>query len=339
MPFYDPLGDLTPELQKAARAAVRYACQHFCPSAYTPDYWRDECLQIAGVAVWYASRHYKPDYGVSLTTYAYICALRALKKEYGHITHLYQHEAPWPTNPETGEELEVVDVNAQETIEWAVWRGELLTALAKLSPQAFCQRGRYLQVQVVFSRRRQGQQCSREVCRGAFGDSPILYDLTIASLCECPRGALQGTLYCDRNRNGSQDASENGLAGWTVVLRDTHGNTASVTTDAQGHYEVETLPSGRYEVAVVIPPAWRAVTPATGRYEVEVQEGRAYRLDFGVALRADVNADGFVGDDDLLSVLLAFGSAGQELPEDVNGDGIVDDADVLIVLLAFGSGC
>lgn len=137
MPFYDPLGDLMPELQKAARAAVRYACQHFCPSVYTSDYWRDECLQVAGVAVWHASRHYKPDYGVSLTTYAYICALRALKKEYEHITHLYQHEAPWPTNPETGEELEVVDVNAQETLEWAVWRGELQTALARLSPHDY----------------------------------------------------------------------------------------------------------------------------------------------------------------------------------------------------------
>ncbi len=205
--------------------------------------------------------------------------------------------------------------------------------------QAFCQRGRYLQVQVVFSRRRQGQQCSREVCRGAFGDSPILYDLTIASLCECPRGTLQGTLYCDRNRNGSQDASENGLAGWTVVLRDTHGNTASVATDAQGHYEVETLPSGRYEVAVVIPPAWRAVTPATGRYEVEVQEGRAYRLDFGVSLRADVNADGIVNDADLLAVLFAFGSTGQELAEDVTEDGVVDDADLLMVLFSFGQHC
>lgn len=204
--------------------------------------------------------------------------------------------------------------------------------------QAFCQRGRYLQVQVVFSRRRQGVQCDSALCR-EFGDSPILYDLTIASLCECPRGALQGTLYCDSNRNGSQDANESGLAGWTVVLRDTRGNTASATTDAQGHYEVEMLPSGRYEVAAAIPPAWRAVTPATGHYELEVQEDRAYRLDFGVALRADVNADGFVDDTDLLMVLFAFGSAGQGLPEDVNGDGIVDDADVLIVLLAFGSGC
>ncbi|CUU03608.1 Carboxypeptidase regulatory-like domain-containing protein [Armatimonadetes bacterium GBS] len=203
--------------------------------------------------------------------------------------------------------------------------------------QIFCQRGRYLQVQVVFSRKGQRDLCNRERCGN--DATPILYDLTIESLCECPRSTLWGTLYCDSNRNGSQDATENGLAGWTVVLRDARGNTASVTTDAQGHYEIETLPSGRYEVAAVIPPAWRSVTPATGRYEVEVQEGRAYRLDFGVALRADVNADGIVDDTDLLMVLFVFGGAGQELPEDVNGDGIVDDADLLIVLFAFDSGC
>ncbi|CUU03606.1 RNA polymerase sigma factor, sigma-70 family [Armatimonadetes bacterium GBS] len=121
-----------PELQKAARAAVRYACQHFCPPAYSSDYWRDECLQIAAVTVWHASRHYKPDYGVSFTTYAYICALRALKREYQQVAHMYQHEAPWPTNPETEEELEVADANAQEAVERAVWWSELWDALKKL---------------------------------------------------------------------------------------------------------------------------------------------------------------------------------------------------------------
>ncbi len=51
----------------------------------------------------------------------------------------------------------------------------------------------------------------------------------------------------------------------------------------------------------------------------------------------DVNEDGCVDDADLLSVLMAFGSAQPDA--DVNGDGVVDDADLLTVLFHFGSGC
>ncbi len=132
IPPCDPLRDLTPDLQKAARAAVRYACQHFCPPAYSLDYWRDECLQIAAVAVWHARQHYKPDLNISCTTYAYICALRALKKEYERVCRLYNREVVWPTDPETGEEMEVEDTSAYEAIEWAVCSSELWAALTKL---------------------------------------------------------------------------------------------------------------------------------------------------------------------------------------------------------------
>ncbi|MGQ9656768.1 MAG: hypothetical protein ACUVV1_02560 [Fimbriimonadales bacterium] len=56
------------------------------------------------------------------------------------------------------------------------------------------------------------------------------------------------------------------------------------------------------------------------------------------AVEGDVNCDRCVDDADLLQVLFAFGSTGND-PADVNGDNIVDDADLLIVLFNFGSGC
>jgi probable HAF family extracellular repeat protein len=72
-----------------------------------------------------------------------------------------------------------------------------------------------------------------------------------------------------------------------------------------------------------------------------------YKLGLGVALQprciphqGDVDGNGCIDDADLLAVLFAFGSSGDELGGvDVNCDGTVDDADLLVVLFNFGSGC
>lgn len=56
-------------------------------------------------------------------------------------------------------------------------------------------------------------------------------------------------------------------------------------------------------------------------------------------LTGDVSGNRVVDDEDLLAVLFAFGSIGDELPEDVNGDGAVNDGDLLIVLFNFGGDC
>lgn len=53
----------------------------------------------------------------------------------------------------------------------------------------------------------------------------------------------------------------------------------------------------------------------------------------------DTNGDGCIDDNDLLAVMLDYGSTGCALPTDLNGDGVVDDNDALIVLFNFGNGC
>ncbi len=54
-------------------------------------------------------------------------------------------------------------------------------------------------------------------------------------------------------------------------------------------------------------------------------------------ISGDVDLDGCVNDNDLLSVLFNFGNSGGL--SDLNGDGIVDNADLIIVLNNFGNGC
>ncbi|MCX7924514.1 MAG: hypothetical protein N2554_01740, partial [Fimbriimonadales bacterium] len=53
----------------------------------------------------------------------------------------------------------------------------------------------------------------------------------------------------------------------------------------------------------------------------------------------DVNGDCVVNNADLLQVLFAFGSTGENLPADLNTDCSVNNADLLTVLFNFGSGC
>jgi hypothetical protein len=65
---------------------------------------------------------------------------------------------------------------------------------------------------------------------------------------------------------------------------------------------------------------------------------RAFTV-FNPPLPGDVNYSGCVDDADLLIVLFAFGSVGQDLAEDLNDDGGVDDVDLLLVLFNFGNGC
>jgi probable HAF family extracellular repeat protein len=86
-------------------------------------------------------------------------------------------------------------------------------------------------------------------------------------------------------------------------------------------------PDGRYIVG-------QGYNAATGHTE-------AFLLDtLCVAHNGDVNNDGCVDDADLLAVLFAFGSIGQNLGRvDVNCDNLVDDADLLMVLFNFGNGC
>jgi hypothetical protein len=208
--------------------------------------------------------------------------------------------------------------------------------------EEFCLRGRYLEIEVRLSRTpRIVRDCNYQRC-GQEGEfiTPILYDIRATSLCECTRqfGTVRGNVFCDSDRDGQQDANDRPLAGWAIVIEDQNGNQLTRFTDANGEYRFENIPDGEYRLVQMTPPGWLPIRPAGGETQIEVRNS-AVRMDFANVLLGDVNGDQCVDDSDLLAILFAFGSEGENLPEDVNMDGIVDDADLLYALFNFGVGC
>jgi uncharacterized surface anchored protein len=71
--------------------------------------------------------------------------------------------------------------------------------------------------------------------------------------------SLAGKVYLDANVNGTLDSGEAGVAGLTVVLSgtDTSGNSITpqtVTTDANGNYQLSIEPSGNFTLTETAPP-------------------------------------------------------------------------------------
>ncbi|MEO8497104.1 MAG: SdrD B-like domain-containing protein, partial [Planctomycetota bacterium] len=117
-------------------------------------------------------------------------------------------------------------------------------------------------------------------------------------------GSIHGQKFEDLNGNGSQDAGELGLDGWTIVLRgtdDSHNEVSrSVTTmsmdlngdgtiDAEterGMYWFTNLKPGTYTIREEARANWRAINPSSGEYTVTVTSGQVLTgLDFGNQIR------------------------------------------------------
>ena len=81
----------------------------------------------------------------------------------------------------------------------------------------------------------------------------------------CQLGTVTGTVFNDRNSNGSQDSGEQGLAGWRIYL-DQNGNGAydttekSATSSADGSYALAKLRPGAYAVGQVLQPGYTGST-------------------------------------------------------------------------------
>ncbi len=126
---------------------------------------------------------------------------------------------------------------------------------------------------------------------------------------------ITGTIWNDRNANGTVDGDEPGrFAGITVFLRDTNGNViASTETDALGQYQFFFLPDGSYIVDVVdtlnyLEGFWHSLgIPDTygesqnDPYAIVLNGGNSYYVDFGYYIDPaslgdfvwhDINQDG-----------------------------------------------
>jgi hypothetical protein len=100
------------------------------------------------------------------------------------------------------------------------------------------------------------------------------------------KGAIEGTVYDDLNRNGSKDTGESGGAGHIVYVDLQHtgryapGDPFAVTI-ATGAYSIPGLAEGDYSVGVVPEDGWSISTPGGNFVQVTVGPDGVSHADFG----------------------------------------------------------
>jgi hypothetical protein len=104
-------------------------------------------------------------------------------------------------------------------------------------------------------------------------------NVTAKNFADTKRVLISGVVFHDTNKNGSQNAGESGLSGWTV-FNDANNNgvldagEASVLTDATGHYTFANLFAGTFHIREVVKPGHTRVAPASGVYTLTLAAGQ-----------------------------------------------------------------
>jgi uncharacterized repeat protein (TIGR01451 family) len=81
-------------------------------------------------------------------------------------------------------------------------------------------------------------------------------------------GTLQVVKFEDVNGNGSRDAGEPGVPGWTFRLTNPQNNGSVVVTGADGTATITSVPAGLWTITEVVDPLWSAITPVSGQVTV-----------------------------------------------------------------------
>ncbi len=94
--------------------------------------------------------------------------------------------------------------------------------------------------------------------------------------------SVSGRLFHDKNENGTQDANEFGLFGWTIELVNNQGTVVeTTTTDANGDYEFVLDVPGNRTVRLVTEPGWYYTT--TNPIALQLSHGMIVSdVDFGM---------------------------------------------------------
>ncbi|MFH1084336.1 MAG: DNRLRE domain-containing protein, partial [Chloroflexota bacterium] len=95
-----------------------------------------------------------------------------------------------------------------------------------------------------------------------------------------PAGAVQGTVYNDRNGNGVREAGELGVAGATVELWSGATRVRFVATAGSGAYLFDSVAAGSYSLQVVPPTGYRATTQSPK--PVTISAGATLTEDMGI---------------------------------------------------------
>ena len=94
---------------------------------------------------------------------------------------------------------------------------------------------------------------------------------------------ISGTVFSDRNGNGTKDGSEPGLSGITVtgVKSAAAALTKTTTTAPDGTFTLTALTVGSYAVSYGVPTGFVATSPASGSATVAITSASATGIDFG----------------------------------------------------------
>jgi 6-phosphogluconolactonase (cycloisomerase 2 family) len=118
-------------------------------------------------------------------------------------------------------------------------------------------------------------------------------------------GVIGGRVFADHSADGNFDGSDFELVGWTIEAEETTtGDVFTTTSEADGTYELASLPAGTYEIRQILQAGWSQTAPLAGAYVQALTTGQAaWNLDFGNTATGDVEG---------------------RLIEDLNGDGQSD---------------
>jgi hypothetical protein len=93
--------------------------------------------------------------------------------------------------------------------------------------------------------------------------------------------SISGRIYDDSNGDGVRGADEEGLEGWSALLRKPDGGSADQETDRNGYYIFTGLLPGSYKVLANAHENWTATAPETGMRDAELVDVHESDIDFG----------------------------------------------------------
>ena len=101
--------------------------------------------------------------------------------------------------------------------------------------------------------------------------------------------SISGTVYYDDNFSATADGSEKAVSGFSVTVRDTDGNVAAtVRTNGEGVYKVESLTPGDYSLDVTAVSGYAFTKRGEGNVILNRTGGQGYSEPFHVDLGANV---------------------------------------------------
>jgi len=105
-----------------------------------------------------------------------------------------------------------------------------------------------------------------------------------AAPAEAPTLSISGMAFEDTEGNGVKEANEAGLAGWMIDLEQPADTIiANATTAADGSFSFSGLKPGDFVVSEVVPSGWNVISPAGGKFNVNLTTTDVTGLDFANA--------------------------------------------------------